>query len=229
MARRKTRKKQRSLRGWIALVSTIGGLIALGLNYYKDFVVLSAGDKTRIFAEFAKLDVDQGSFLRMRESSPPPMRKPEREPWRTIVKVADGDTVTLSDGQNVRLIGIDTPESGDNQKLLRDIGRMGGKATKGELIALGKEAGSFTRGLANGKRCWLEYEREKNDQYGRLLAYVHLEDGTVLNEAILAAGYARVYAPQRIKYYKRYVYLQTEARIRQRGFWAGESPAAPSR
>jgi len=79
----------------------------------------------------------------------------------------------LGNGERVRLIGVDTPESvRPNTPVQR----------------FGKEAADFTRRLAEGKRVRLEYDQanaarghKDNTQQKRKLAYVFLEDGTLLN------------------------------------------------
>jgi micrococcal nuclease len=76
----------------------------------------------------------------------------------------NGDTLLLDNDEYVNLIGVDTPE------------------TK----RFGKEAAKFTRRLAHGKRVRLAFDQATavighKDRYGRTLAYVFLEDGTLLN------------------------------------------------
>ena len=100
----------------------------------------------------------------------------------TVAKVIDGDTLKLSNGERVRLIGIDTPESRDNPKLRRDAERTG--QDRQAIIAMGKRATEFTKKLVEGKQVRLEFDVQQRDKYGRLLAYVYLEDGTFLNSSI---------------------------------------------
>ncbi|PIU49111.1 MAG: hypothetical protein COS92_08370 [Desulfobacterales bacterium CG07_land_8_20_14_0_80_52_14] len=91
--------------------------------------------------------------------------------------VDDGDTVMLENGRHVRYIGIDAPEvqKGDQ---------------KGE--PLGKEAAAFNRNLVSGKRVRLVFDREVSDRYGRWLAYVYLPDETLVNAALIKAGFAHL-------------------------------------
>ena len=85
---------------------------------------------------------------------------------------------------------------------------------------MGKEASSFTRKLVEGKKVRLEFDIERHDRYGRLLAYVYLEDGTFVNGRIVEEGYAQVMtiAPN-VKYAQTFLRLEREAREKSKGFW----------
>ena len=98
-----------------------------------------------------------------------------------VTRVVDGDTVeALIDGreEDVRYIGVDTPES----------------VAPGQPVeCFGKDASEFNRRLVEGERVTLEYGAERRDVYGRLLAYVHL-DGEFVNAELVRRGYARTLA-----------------------------------
>jgi len=89
-------------------------------------------------------------------------------------RVVDGDTIILSNGERVRLIGVDTPET---------------KHPRKPVEYYGKEASAFTKRMVEGKFIRLEYDWQERDKYGRLLAYVHLMDDTFLNADIVKQGY----------------------------------------
>jgi len=135
-----------------------------------------------------------------------------------VTRVIDGDTIVLADGERVRLVGIDTPETHFNKKLERDM-----KHTTRDyktIIALGKKATEFTRGLVLGKKVRLEFDIEKRDRYKRLLAYVYLPDGRMLNDEIVRAGYAKIYTfPPNVKHVDKFIESQKEARENNRGLW----------
>jgi len=84
-----------------------------------------------------------------------------------VVRVIDGDTIRVwdvfGDRVTVRYIGINTPKTKH--------------PTKG-VEHFGKEASEANRKLVDGKTINLEFDVEQRDRYGRLLAYVYLEDGT---------------------------------------------------
>jgi len=70
---------------------------------------------------------------------------------------------------------------------------------------------------------WLEYDQQRRDRYGRTLAYVFLEDGTLLNLALIQQGYGFAYLkyPFRADYMRRFRNAEREARTGDRGLWAG--------
>ena len=144
----------------------------------------------------------------------------------TVLKVYDGDTFRcrLEDGEEVRvrLIGIDTPEKRKNRKLMRDSKRLG--IPPEEIIDMGREASRFAESLIPpGTKVFLETDVQIHDRYGRLLAYVYLPDGRMLNEFLLKEGYATVYTfPPNVKYVDRFRRAQEYARERGKGFWREE-------
>ncbi|MBI4974842.1 MAG: thermonuclease family protein [Candidatus Omnitrophica bacterium] len=146
---------------------------------------------------------------------------PSQDKFLYVRRVIDGDTIKLSDGQKVRLIGIDTPESYYSDKLLRDSKRS--RKDIKTILKLGKRASSFTRELCLGKKVRLEYDVVKKDRYGRTLAYVYLENGTFVNAKILEEGYAQVMTvPPNVKYADYFLRIQGEARDKNKGLWSRE-------
>ncbi len=135
-----------------------------------------------------------------------------------IVKVFDGDTILLENGEKVRLIGIDCPEAYESDKLYRDIQRTGQDIKT--IQEMGKKACDFTRNLVMGKKVRLEIDVEKRDKYKRLLAYAYLQDGTFVNAKIVEQGYAQpMTIPPNVKYAKLFQKLYQEARENKRGLW----------
>lgn len=135
-----------------------------------------------------------------------------------VERVVDGDTLKLSGGQRVRLIGVDTPEVHYSDKLVRDAAKSHRDIKT--IQAIGKTASDFTKNLCSGKRVRLEFDVEKKDRYKRLLAYVYLEDGTFVNAKILEEGYGQIMTiPPNVKYAEYFLKLQQEARKNQKGLW----------
>jgi micrococcal nuclease len=156
-----------------------------------------------------------------------------------VVRVNDGDTFTLQNGERVRLIGIDTPEYWESDKLYRDAQRTGQSIRA--IQEMGKRAYKFTRQLVEGKRVRLEFDSEKRDKYGRLLAYVYLDlsnkdikpktgiyydnnaDGSIsifVNASIVKSGYASLMTiPPDVKYANLFRRLYREAKQNKRGLW----------
>jgi len=135
-----------------------------------------------------------------------------------VRRAVDGDTLQLESGERVRLIGIDTPEMHESNKLERDAHRSGQE--KSTIQKLGREAYEFTKNLVEGKWVSLEFDVEKYDKYGRLLAYVYLKDGTFVNAEIVKQGYASLMTiPPNVKYADKFLKLYQEAREQRRGLW----------
>jgi micrococcal nuclease len=126
-----------------------------------------------------------------------------------VTRVIDGDTVEISptiDGiEDVRFIGVDTPETKDP-----DCG----------VQPYGTEASAFTTSELQGQEVQLEFDVEKTDRYDRLLAYVYPSDGTMFNETLLEEGYAQVATfPPNVRYVDRFLAAQEEARTAGNGIW----------
>ena len=80
--------------------------------------------------------------------------------------------------------------------------------------------------IAKGKIIKLEYDdtQSTRDTYGRLLAYVYLEDGQMINRKMIAEGYAYEYTYMTpYKYQKEFRQLANLARSSKRGLWAEDT------
>lgn len=142
----------------------------------------------------------------------------KKQEYHYVKKVFDGDTILLAQGEKVRLLGIDTPEMHDSDKLLRDSRRSGESIQA--IKKLGRRSYQFTRDLLEGKMVSLEFDVQRHDKYGRLLAYVYLEDGTFVNARIIEEGYADLMTiPPNLKYADLFKELLQEARSARRGLW----------
>jgi|SRR3989338_8677644 len=135
-----------------------------------------------------------------------------------VKRAVDGDTLELETGEKVRLIGIDTPEMHESNKLYRDAHRT--KQDTTTIQKLGRRAYEFTKNLVEGKRVSLEFDVERYDRYKRLLAYVYLKDGTFVNAEIVEQGYASLLTyPPNVKYADLFLKLYRQARENHRGLW----------
>jgi len=121
-----------------------------------------------------------------------------------VKKVIDGDTVQLESGETVRYIGIDAPE------LFRKEG--------GSEFYAG-EAARYNKKLVFMKKIRLEFDVEKKDQYGRLLAYVFVKD-VFVNAELVKHGYAKAYIkPPNEKYKNLLLANQKKAMDEEKGLW----------
>jgi len=121
--------------------------------------------------------------------------------------------------KRIRLIGIDTPESRVNKKAEKDAKR--GRQDIETIIAMGKRATAYVEGLVKrGDLITIEFDVKKKDRYGRLLCYVYLSNGKMLNEEIIKAGYANVMTiPPDVKYKDKFLKAYKQARENKRGLW----------
>ena len=131
-----------------------------------------------------------------------------------VVKVVDGDTIkVLRSGATttVRLIGADTPEVVDPRKPVQCFGPEASAETKRLIAASADEV-----------RLEPDPTQAAYDQYGRLLAYAYLQDGTLLDEQLIAAGFAREYTFKNRPYefQSQFRAAQANARTANLGFWS---------
>ena len=131
-----------------------------------------------------------------------------------VVKVADGDTVTVViDGvrERVRLLGIDAPELG----------------SPGECF--GRESADRAAALLTGTSVQLiaDDTQDDRDRYGRLLRYVVLADGTLVNGMLVRDGDAREYTyDEPYRYQQQFRALEEEARASGGRHLVGRLPTA---
>ena len=131
----------------------------------------------------------------------------------TVERVVDGDTIIVRAGGSrldVRLLGIDTPETVDPH---RPVG------------CYGPQASAFAKRLLTGGQVELAYDRELHDRYGRWLAYVYLRrDGRpdlFVNAALVARGYARTLSiPPNTAHAAQLSALERSSALAGRGLWS---------
>lgn len=163
-----------------------------------------------------------------------------------VQRVVDGDTLLLTDGTRVRLIGVDTPEVHPSSKLDRDAG--GSRQRAAAIRTLGKRSSTFVKEIIEGRTVTLVYDqanaaRRNLDRYGRTLAYVRFkpapcdelelwvaddacacdsyEEG-FLNALIVEAGYGSAFTRYPFRHADRFRRLEAEARREKRGLWRPE-------
>jgi micrococcal nuclease len=128
----------------------------------------------------------------------------------TVERVVDGDTIevnpAVSGTEDVRLLGVDTPETVDPEEPVEPYG---------------PEASAFTKQQLEGERVTLISDQEKTDQYDRALAYIRISgQRETFNETLLKQGYAQLYVvPQNDRLELPFSRAQDQARRAQRGIW----------
>ena len=131
--------------------------------------------------------------------------------WYKVSKITDGDTfyVTTSSSEKykIRLIGIDAPET-------RNVG------VKVRKEYFGTEAKIFVTQLLKNKKVKLTFDVQKTDRYGRILAYIYLENGVFLNQYLVENGFAVVATfPPNVKYVEVFTKAEKSARNKKLGLW----------
>ena len=122
-----------------------------------------------------------------------------------VIRINDGDTVTAivnNRKEKIRLLGIDAPELGQKP--------------------WGKRAEAYLEKLVDSSswKVVIEYDVEKRDRFDRLLVYLWMQDGRMVNEAMVRDGYALLYTfPPNVKYVEELKSAQHEAREKRVGIW----------
>jgi micrococcal nuclease len=124
-----------------------------------------------------------------------------------VERVVDGDTIVLAGGERIRYIGVDTPESVK-------------PGTPVQCYA--KAASHFNARLVEGRRVRLRYDAERQDRYGRTLAYVfRSQDGLFVNAELVRRGYATTLTiPPNVAHADDFRQLARGARRAGRGLWS---------
>ena len=173
----------------------------------------------------------------------------------TVERVIDGDTLKLTNGERVRLIGIDTPESKPNDKAKRDIERTGQDLET--ITKMGQKVTEYVKRIIKpGQEIRLDFDVQEKDKHGRLLAYVYRTHETArefsdvklvkllkinpknrfkvyeifVNAEIISLGYAQpMTIPPNVKYAELFKELYEEAREQKRGLWKDETEMGENR
>ena len=140
----------------------------------------------------------------------------------TVTRIIDGDVIQIIYGgveKRVRLIGIDAPESRIDRKALKDANMS--EHDIEAIVEMGAKAKAYVNGLIKrGNFITIEFDEKEMDRYGRLLCYVYLSNGKMLNEEIVKAGYANVKSiPPNVKYKDRFLNAFEYAKETKGGLW----------
>ncbi|MCK5449354.1 thermonuclease family protein [Candidatus Pacearchaeota archaeon] len=112
-----------------------------------------------------------------------------------VTRIIDGDTIELINGQKIRLKGINTPE---------------------KSMPFSQEATEFLEQLILNQS--IKIESHGTDKYGRILAYIFLEEKNI-NKELLGEGLATLYYYEKDKYYDELKNTEEFARLNQKGLW----------
>lgn len=131
-----------------------------------------------------------------------------------VTKITDGDTIEVNmngRAEKIRMIGVDTPET---------------KKPDAPVQCFGPEASKFTTDILHGKSVRLEADPtgDNRDRYDRLLRYVYLQDGSLLQEQLITKGYGFAYVSFAFNKKAEFSAAQEQARANKVGLWAACTP-----
>jgi micrococcal nuclease len=136
-----------------------------------------------------------------------------KEPAR-VMRIINGDTLTIlyqGKWEEIKLLGLDMPETTLNDRVYEKA--LKNSTTPAEIINRGLTGREFVKKyLQYGSQIWIEFDTQKRDRFARLLGYVYLADGRMLNEIILRAGLTEaLLIPPNLKYQQRFQEIAREA------------------
>ncbi len=133
-----------------------------------------------------------------------------------ITRFSDGDTITVNmngTDETIRFIGVDTPETHDPRKKVQCYGPAASAFTKNTLTAAGSTVKLAADSLSNNR-----------DRYNRLLRYVYLPDGTLLNLKLIQEGYGFYYPYFPFSKSDEFSAAQKLAQDGHKGLWGNCTP-----
>jgi endonuclease YncB( thermonuclease family) len=126
-----------------------------------------------------------------------------------ITSFADGDTIVVDMNgapETIRFIGVDTPETQDPRTSVQCFGRAAADYTK-TMIGM------------NNVRLEADPTNTNRDRYNRLLRYVYLPDGRLINAEIIKAGYGFAYTLFPFEKLEEFRGYEIQARQQGLGLW----------
>jgi micrococcal nuclease len=140
-------------------------------------------------------------------ASPAACNSPAYDETVTVRHVHDGDTVVLTDGRKLRLLGYNTPEVARDRR-------------PAEPLAIAAQQ-QLQQWIAAGKaRLQLKFDHERQDHYGRTLAHAFTQDGHSISHLMLQQGLATsLIMPPNLAFADCYTEAESQARTQALGVW----------
>ena len=131
-----------------------------------------------------------------------------------ITRFVDGDTLEIDMNgktEKVRFIGVDTPET---------------HKPNTPVQCYGPAASAFTKNTIGTQSIRLEADAlsSNRDRYNRLLRYVYLPDGTLMNQKLIEEGYGFYYPYFPFTKSTQFSFSQQNAKQSNKGLWKNCSP-----
>ena len=129
-------------------------------------------------------------------------------PVHEVKYVYDGDTILMDNGEKVRYLGINAPEIGYQGEI-------------DEFMSI--QSRDYNQHLVLHRKVQLEFDRQKRDPHNRLLAYVYLQSGEMVNRLLVRQGLAHVMVNKaKPKYFSDLLAEQRRAMTKKIGIWQNE-------
>jgi micrococcal nuclease len=210
-------RRYRALAGWAQVSLALAAVVVLASPFSSEAEETGGGASTTIRSVPATVAVPTTAAVATTTTTPAPApsttttRLPTGVPAAgddsSVERVIDGDTIVAAGGTRVRLIGVDTPETGDcySSDATRYLNEL----------------------LPAGTRIRLVYDVERLDRYGRTLAYVYkLGDGVFVNLAVARNGFAsQLTVPPNVAHAEAFRVAVSQARVAELGLWRACQPA----
>ena len=130
---------------------------------------------------------------------------PESFSYYTVRKVYDGDTLLLTDGRKIRLLGINTPEIEHSNQATQAGGDAARKWLTQQLL---------------GTKIRLEFDQVKRDKYKRHLAHIFTKENVHINRELVRLGFASTSVfPPNLKYVAELLVAEQAAEAKHLGIW----------
>lgn len=157
-----------------------------------------------------------GYFINTKSPPPAEVVNTPTPGYYRVVQFEDGDTITIDMNgaeERIRMIGVDTPETKDPRKPVQ---------------CFGKAASDFTKNLIGNDPVRLESDSlsSNRDRYNRLLRYVYLPDGRLVQAEIIKQGYGFAYTSFPFTKSEEFKGFETAARTANSGLWNSCEPTA---
>ncbi len=138
----------------------------------------------------------------------------------TVNWIYDGDTLLVTGIGKVRLLGVDTPEGQDSQRDRFYLKQFGIDSKRLRTVA--RQVKRFNIKTIKGVQVRLvtdSTDGPERDKYDRLLAYLYLPDGRMLNRILLKKGLASVFRRYQFSFKDDFLAAEKIARTAGIGLW----------